>query len=527
MKQILKFWDFLFEAKNLEVEEGRRVGKRVVNFLKKSGFEYRGPSYDSNILINFKTGKYDSIIPPVALGGKLYQSPQGAYCFDLNAFKEKLFGDGEISPENLDIKNIVKDTDIISELGFGYGNDERKNIKNLKGPETIGLAAFKEVPRYMYLYKLRDGANIFSRMTNTNKYYDPIKKLITYYSHLFKKDINKPKFSIDDKKENLEIKKLAPSDWINYFNKTKDGWNEKFWEALMNFLNSFGGNKQDPKLHLKLYHLVMECAKICQGNHFLVFTVICNGIGICGFTQRRGEVFIHERPEFQTLLVNRKCVEDYDIIDLLEMSSVEKATGKMKKDEWNKFIDSLQEGDLVKKKDGTVVRFPNNDLVKIDDETVRRRGTTVPSSEDYEKTNLDDDGIYQFVNKIKPGDYIKMILSIKERTLIYVWEFKSIEDKKFGKNIECEIYAKVFGEYDKKPKQKSLGLNQLKEMSQGGERSKLDVEDDLGLYNILKKFSKKRGPSSEFQTSNIKLQVFRGDLDKPLRDYVPENFPEG
>ena len=131
MKQILKFWDFLLEAKKLEVEEGRRVGKRVVNFLKKSGFEYRGPSYDSNILINFKTGKYDSIIPPVALGGKLYQSPQGAYCFDLNAFKEKLFGDGEISPENLDIWYIVKDTDIISELGFGYGNDERTCVTRI------------------------------------------------------------------------------------------------------------------------------------------------------------------------------------------------------------------------------------------------------------------------------------------------------------------------------------------------------------------------------------------------------------
>lgn len=527
MKQILKFWEFLLEAKNLEVEEGRRAGNRIVNFLKKSGFEYRGPSYDSNILINFKTGKYDSIIPPVALGGKLYQSPQGAYCFDLNGFKEKLFGDGEISPENLDIRNIVRDTDIIYELGFGYGNDERKNIKNLKGPETIGLG-LKEVPRYMYLYKLREGANIFSRMTNNNKYYDPIRKLITYYSHLFKKDMNNPKFSINDKKENLEIKKLAPNDWINYFNKTKDGWNEKFLEALMKFLNSFKGNNRDPFLHMKLYNLVMECAKICEGNHYLVFTVICNGIGICGFTQRRGEVFIHDRPEFQTLLVNRKCVEDYDIIDLLEMRTVEKATGKMKKDEWNKFIDSLQEGDLVKnKKNGTVKRFPNNDLKKIDDETLRRRGTKVPRSEDYEKTNLDDDGIYQFVNKIKPGDYIKMILRMKDRTRIYVWEFKSIEDKKFGKDIKCEIYAKGFFKYDEKPKQKSLGLNQLEEMSQGGERSKFDVKDDLDLYNILKKFSKKRGPSSEFQTSDIKLQIFREDLDKPLREYVPENFPKG
>lgn len=517
--RVFKFLEFLIEARDVQIEKKRSLGNQIVNFLKKNGFEYGGPGRDSNIFLSFKVNKFTSIIPPIKVGGVLYQSPHGVYCFDMNGFKEKLFGEGEISPENFNEFNIQKLTNDIDDLGFGFDNVDRNKVKSSAPTQTAGLlGGVRNVPRYLYIFKMKDGANIYSKMTNENKYYDPIKNLLVNYSHYFLKDNRENKFSIKNKKENLEIKKLAPKDWMNYFQKTKEKWNDEFIERLTSVLESLIGGKDQDRLHIKFYSFILGISKLFD-NHFVVFTLICNAIGVCGFTQRGGEGgFIHSAPDFQTVIVNTRCVEDYIIIDLGDRS-VDRLIRMRGVDKWNEFVDSLKEEDVVKdKKSGLLYR--KQQLEKVSTSTLKdvredsKKGLdsswSLPSVEDYEKISLEGNKVYNLVERFKPGDYLKITYSHRKKdSLTVCWEFEEITTNGSMKDIKSKIFVSK-GDVSKK----SLDISNLNYTENF---PSFKIYDDLRLYNILNLAIKGRKPN-EFVDYDVTIQIYRGDLDKPIKE---------
>lgn len=300
-----KDFKFLYEKREASAREKITTGKKIEEFLKKSKYTYK-PGSDSNVFVSFKTGKFESFIPPRNTDG-VYKSPQGFYCFDMNMFKKRMFGDEEVSGENFNPINLKKSDDIISELGLGFANNNT-NVAD-DGIDQFGF------PRYLYLVRLKEGYKVLSRLSGRIKVEDPVKNLLRYYSHYFMKSDTSSKF---DPKNKQDIGRLTLKEMLDYFKKKSNDLKEDIYESLIELIESVLNDKED--LHKIVYYFIKSFSETFGENKMFVrFTLICNSIGIDGFTQRKADGgFIHNTPDFQTLLLSRKSVDEIIIIDLIK-----------------------------------------------------------------------------------------------------------------------------------------------------------------------------------------------------------------
>jgi hypothetical protein len=434
-------WILLLEKRDIKSREKLTVANRIVDFLKKYNFDYKGSGKDSEIFISFKTGDFETIIPPKSLGGKLYKSPQGFYCFDMNMFKQRLFGDEKISPENFNEDNLSRSNDIIRDLGLGYGNNNNKvDSENIWNP-------FSAIPRYLYFVKVKSGSLILSSNSNSLKFYDPLKKLLKDYSHLFLKDNDTTKFDPKDRRDN-GLGKMSFRELKNYFIENDEKYKKDFITKLKKLFNDI--NKDEKLLHVKMYRFLMHCCKsISDENIYIRFNLLCRSIGIDGFTQRKGEdEFIHYSPERQTLLLSEKCVEDLMKIDLKTELKVDRyVSGEKGKQNFESFLKSLKYGDILyDKKRESFVRFEDIESF-VRGYNIEGKKDFKMNPEKFTKVDLNTNKIWQFIRTLKTGDWIK-IQSISEESArnkvldCIIIQFKKIEID--GNKIKLEVRSKRF-----------------------------------------------------------------------------------
>ena len=398
---IKRYSQFVFERRDVESREKVSASSRICSFLKKHGFKYEGPGKDSKIFVSFKTGDFETIVPPKSLGGSQYSSPQGFYCFDMNIFKKRMFGDDEIAPESYSPSNLNSAGDeAIPFLGLGYGNND-----NVVDEENM----WNGIPRYLYLVKVKEGSLILSSNSNSMKFYDPLMKLLRGYSHLFLKSSDADRFSKSlekdaglGKKSYVEIKK--------HFRENSSEYKPGFIPAL---LDVFSAMDADKKIHLALYDLIMRCSGlISRSNMFVRFTLICKAIGIDGFTQRKREnSFIHPSPEQQTVLLSDGCVEDLIKIDLKKEGNIDRYVKGQKADEEQEaFFASLKKGDCIyNRKTRSYSRYSGKDSFLMFGTTGRKGiGKWRVDIADLSKVDLSASKEWQFVKSLKPGDWIKI-----------------------------------------------------------------------------------------------------------------------
>lgn len=445
MRYLSKYnnWILLLEKRDIKSREKLTVANRIVDFLKKYSFEHGGPGRDSEIFISFKTGDFETIIPPKSLGGKLYTSPQGFYCFDMNMFKQRLFGDEKISPENFNEDNLSRSNNIIRDLGLGYGNNNNKvDSENIWNP-------FSSIPRYLYFVKVKSGSLILSSNSNALKFYDPLGKLLRDYSHLFLKDSDAVKFDPKDRRDN-GLGKMSFKELKGYFSENGEKYKKDFVTKLVKLFNDLG--KDEKLLHEKMYRFLMYCCKsISDENIYIRFNLLCRSIGIDGFTQRKGENdFIHYSPEVQTLLLSEKCVEDLMKIDLKTELKVDRyVSGESGKQNFESFLKSLKSGDvLYDKKRESFERF--EDIESFVGEYNRESKKDFKMDpEKFTKVDLNTNKVWQFIRTLKTGDWIKIQRISEESGRSKVLDCIIIQFEKIeidGNRIELEVRSKRFSE---------------------------------------------------------------------------------
>jgi hypothetical protein len=436
-------WILLLEKRDIKSREKLTVANRIVDFLKKYSFEHGGSGKDSEIFISFKTGDFETIIPPKSLGGKLYTSPQGFYCFDMNMFKQRLFGDEKISPENFNEDNLSRSNNIIRDLGLGYSNNNNKvdseNIWN----------TFSSIPRYLYFVKVKSGSLILSSNSNALKFYDPLGKLLRDYSHLFLKDNDTTKFDPKDRRDN-GLGKMSFKELKGYFSENEEKYKKDFVTKLKKLFNDI--SKDEKLLHVKMYRFLMYCCKsISDENIYIRFNLLCRSIGIDGFTQRKGEDdFIHPSPEVQTLLLSEKCVEDLMKIDLKTELKVDRyVSGEKGKQNFESFLKSLKSGDvLYDKKRESFVRFEDIESF-VRGYNIEGKKDLKMDPEKFTKVDLNINKIWQFIKTLKTGDWIKIQRISEESGRSKVLDCIIIQFKKIevdGNKIELEVRSKRFSE---------------------------------------------------------------------------------
>lgn len=399
MKYLKLFKLFLLEKRSLEEVENVSVSHKVVNFLNKHNHKDEESYRDSDIFVSLKTGDFQSIIPIRSLGGTQYTSPQGFYCFDMNIFKERLFGDDKISIDNFSVENLKKSSNIIKDLGLGYANNGNKVSK-----ENLW---YDYIPRYLYFVKVKDGSLILSKNSNTLKFYDPLKKLLKSYSHYFLKDEDMDRFDPKDKlgddlkyKSFIELKK--------YFTDNKDKYKEDFIDGLSYLMKSMDKDKKS--LHALFYNFLLDCCRsIHGGNEYIRFTLLCATIGVDGFTQRESDgSFIHPSPKSQTLILTSSCVEELMKIDLRTELKKDAYVDKSKAEKnWDEFYKSLNPGDILyHKKFNSFVRFSPNTVLKKE------------NPDNFTKVDLSNNKIWNFIKTLKSGDWIKITGDIPDSSKI-------------------------------------------------------------------------------------------------------------
>lgn len=445
MKYLNKYLKF-FEKRNLSSREKITVSRRIFDFLEKYNFNYEGYSKDSNIFISFKTGDFETIIPPRKLGGSQYSSPQGFYCFDMNGFKKRLFGDDSISVENFNPDNLSRSSNEIVSLGLGYGNNNNKvdseNIwNNLSG-----------IPRYLYFVKVKDGSLILTSNSNSLKFYDPLRTLLRYYSHIFLKDNELKKFYPKDKRDNGLYKKSF-NELKNYFTENKEKYNSNFIDGLLKMIKSI--KKDEKNLHVIMYGFLMRCCYIISNdNIYIRFNLLCKSIGIDGFTQRRGENdYIHPNPEFQTLLLSESCVDDLMKIDLKKELRTDQYVNREKnKISQNEFLKSLKSGDILyDKKYYTFYRFNNSKelIEKYNRYNINKNKESYIDVNNLSKVDLNDNDIWNFIKNIKSGDWIKITRNLDSSSYKKTLQSMIIQINNISNTdeiINFDIKGKMFDE---------------------------------------------------------------------------------
>lgn len=394
---IKRYSQFVFERRDVESREKVSASSRICSFLKKHGFKYEGPGNDSEIFVSFKTGDFETIVPPKSLGGSQYSSPQGFYCFDMNIFKKRMFGDDEIAPENYSPSNLNSAGDkAIPSLGLGYGNNG-----NVVDKENM----WNGIPRYLYLVKAKPGSLILSSNSNSLKIYDPLMKLLRGYSHLFLKSSDADRFSKSLEKD-TGLGKKSYVEIEKHFRENSSEYKEQFMSALRDL---FSAMDKDKNTHLALYDLIMRCSGlISRSNMFVRFTLICKAIGIDGFTQRKGEnSFIHPSPEQQTVLLSDGCVEDLIKIDLMKEGNIDRYVKGQKADEEQEaFFASLKKGDCIyNRKTRSYSRYEGKDSFLTGRKGIGKWRVDIA---DLSKVDLSASKEWQFVKSLKPGDWIKI-----------------------------------------------------------------------------------------------------------------------
>lgn len=402
MKYLKKYLDF-FEKRDLSSREKMTVSRRIIDFLEKHNFKHSDYNKDSDIFVSFKTGDFETIIPPRKLGGSQYSSPQGFYCFDMNVFKKRLFGDDSISAENFSPDNLSRSSNEIVHLGLGYGNNDNKveseNIWN----------HFSNIPRYLYFVKIKDGSLVLSSNSNSLKFYDPLGVFLKYYSHIFLKDNELNKFDPKDKRDN-GLNKKSYKELKNYFTENKEKYNSNFIDGLLKLLKSI--DKDEKNLHVIMYGFLRRCCYIIDNdNTYIRFTLLCNSIGIDGFTQRIGEDdYIHPSPESQTLLLTESCVEDLMKIDLkTELKTDQYVNREKNKINQDVFLKSLKSGDVLYRKE-LYMFYRFNNSKKLIDDLVRsdKNKKNYIDVDRLSKVDLSDNDIWNFIKNIKSDDWIKI-----------------------------------------------------------------------------------------------------------------------
>jgi hypothetical protein len=400
MKILKSYRDFqiLLESHNFE-KQRITVGEKIVNFLKKHKFVYEGSRSDSDIFISFKTGDFETIIPKKTLGGTLYSSPQGFYSFDMNGFKQRLFGDDEISAENFNPKNLSRSSNVIEQLGLGYANHG-----NEVSPENI-WSRWYSIPRYLHFVKVKDGSLILTSNSNSLKFYDPLEKLLNFYLHNFLKENESNIFDPNDKRDSG----LSKKNWkelYSYFNENKSKYKSRFIDGLLSLFKSI--EKDESELHSKMYYFILNgcCQSINDNVIYMMFTDICRAIGIDGFTQRKNNKFIHSLPEFQTLLLTDSCVEELMKIDLTTELRIDRDIFAEKSEKnLENFLSTLKKGDVLwNKKEQYFKRFENRDSLLKDNV-----GEKTPiNTDDFVKVDLSNNKLWNFIKNLKSGDWIKI-----------------------------------------------------------------------------------------------------------------------
>jgi hypothetical protein len=408
MIHLNSFLNFLSERRNIESRIKVTVANRIYNFLKESKYQYK-PGSDSNVFTSFKTGDFETIIPSRDLGGKQYTSPQGFYCFDMNGFKERLFGEEEISPDTFNPDNLKKSSDTIRDLGLGYGNNG-----NVVDNENI-WDEFGGIPRYLYFVRVKPGSLILSSNSTSLKFYDPLVKLIRFYSHNYLIDSKPEVFSPKDKKD---IGQKSIKEYKQYFEENKDKYIESFVNRLMKLINSIGKDEKD--LHIKMYNFILSCSSLIkEEKKYVRFNIICKSIGIDGFTQRRKDVgFIHSSPEFQTLLLTESCVDELMKIDLVkELKNDRYVTGEKTKLNLDSFLANIKPGDiLLDKNSSKFYRFDNIDNFKERFGKSRNVKSTFKVELDkLIKVDLTTSKSWKFIQKLKEGDYLKITTETEDK----------------------------------------------------------------------------------------------------------------
>lgn len=439
---IIKKYTYFFEKRSLEQREKVSVSHRIVDFLNKFNYKYGGVGKDSKIFVSFKTGDFETIIPSRSLGGKQYTSPQGFYCFDMNGFKQRLFGDDEISFDSFSPGNLSKSNNIIADLGLGYGNNG-----NSVGSENI-WDNFSGIPRYLYFVKVKDGSLILSFNSPGRKFYDPMEKLLKLYSHNFLMDNESKVFDPKDKRGE-ELKNKSWDQLKQYFKENRDKYKRGFINLSLDLMESI--EKDEELLHVRFYNLLSSCCgMISDKNTFVRFNLLCKSIGVDGFTQRIGEnSFIHPSPEYQTLLLTESCVEELMKIDLKTELRTDRYVDKEKaKQNWDEFTKDLKPDDILyDKKNFKFYRFSSFDNSSSN---IGSREVTVPDEdrttkkfhyklnpEGLVKVDLSDNKIWNFIKTLESGDWIKITSKIdEERLSCLIIQLKKVEVSENKINLE-------------------------------------------------------------------------------------------
>lgn len=367
---IVSFGEYLLETRDLQSREPVTVGRRICDFLEKSGYKHQ--QGDSKVFVGFKTGDYQSFIPPKELGGKLYKSPQGFYCYDMNGFKRRLFGDSPVAPDNFHPFFLDKPDDIISSFGFGYGNYDNK-------VDPAGLIGFDGIPRYLNIVRVKDDAVILTSHTGALKAHGPVMKLLRFYSHYLLKESNADKF---DPKDRRDIGKMSIIEMEKHFKDKSSSMKEDASEMVLWLVKELRSDSRG--LHRKVYAFIKWMSELIDKKKmFIRFSLICRAVGIDGFTQRRDEEgFIHSHPPFQTVLLTRRCVQDKIVIDLRKDIKVDEYVSKMKNPELAK---KSREKDKIENRSSSTYKMPLN----LIDEDQRKRAIS-------------------FMRQLKKGDFVKI-----------------------------------------------------------------------------------------------------------------------
>jgi hypothetical protein len=439
---IIRKYTYFFEKRSLEQREKISVSHRIVDFLNKFSYKYGGVGKDSKIFVSFKTGDFETIIPSRSLGGKQYTSPQGFYCFDMNAFKQRLFGDDEISFDSFSSENLKRSNNIIGDLGLGYGNNG-----NSVASENI-WDNFSGIPRYLYFVKAKDSSLILSSNSNALKFYDPMYKLMKLYSHNFLKDNESKVFDPKDKRGE-ELKNKSWAELQQFFTENRDKYKRGFINLSLDLMKSI--EKDGESLHVRLYNLILSCCgMINDENTFVRFNLLCKSIGVDGFTQRVGEdSYIHPSPLYQTLLLTESCVEELMKIDLKTELRTDRYVDKEKaKQNWDEFTKDLKPDDILyDKKNFKFYRFSYFDNsssnigsreVTVDDkDRITKKFHYKLNPEGLVKVDLSDNKIWNFIKTLESGDWIKITSKINEESLTcLIMQFKKVEVSENKINLE-------------------------------------------------------------------------------------------
>lgn len=540
MGKILSYQDFrIFEKESTQVQKSAQtesennVGRKIVKFLNKYGYKYQ-PGEDSKFFVSFKTGNYPTIVPPkdLGLGGGHYSSPNGLYCFDMNYFKQRLFGDDEISIENFDHQNLTKKSDLIKSLCLGFENEHSVSADK-KWKEGI--------PRWLWIVKMKDNSTILSSKSEDNKVLKPLIELISNYSHYFLKTSNFNEFDPQNKK-NIGINDLEK--FKTFFEQNGDKYKPEFLKGMDSkkvdssmrnempglFKGNCAGIFNTPTDEVEFYYFIKLCSEIIGGKDvFSLFTEICEAIGVDGFTQR-GESHLHIRPKNQTVLLSDNTVEEVLKIDLKEElkdvdlgeMSVSSAQIEEFKKESEKFLSQFEKGDVIYSKK----HFRFFRIFTWNGKNAVSGGNRPIPSKTF-KVNLDESEGWKFIKELKSGDKISIVgLDTDDLVEEYNNANSKIEIKidsinlENGHEIEAEItkHGPIIGGGDG-------DVENLKR--------KINLENDLDLMKIIYDFKNEyitrvlfvnknliEGKSTDndnYIKGKMELSLYRGGSDEPIK----------